>query len=167
MVAPPSLHNSGVRYEWVDAEQPIAELPPALLDRIEAVSPRKAHDTKASRYSGPPAPAWGDAALNSIVEEIEERLPGDRNEELFKAGCRVSRIANGGHIEWSEAEARLVDAARRDDFLDEETEAVLRNAREETEGQSAGPEPKPDFRLHTRGVQPDFRLHTRGAVRPA
>ena len=39
VVAPPSLHPSGLLYEWLAPEQPLADLPPWLLAKLEEVKP--------------------------------------------------------------------------------------------------------------------------------
>jgi uncharacterized protein YdaU (DUF1376 family) len=74
VVAPPSRHASGREYAWVNAEQPLAELPTWLRDRL--VSPARQQKVSLPKPPGGPrsAPAF---------------LEGSRNKSLFNQACTL------------------------------------------------------------------------------
>jgi len=89
IVAPPSLHASGRRYEWLNELEP-AQATEWLLERLtdekqtpQGVSPSK---TQARAKSG--------ASIGAVIPE------GERNETLFKIGCALcGQGAGSGEIE--------------------------------------------------------------------
>jgi uncharacterized protein YdaU (DUF1376 family) len=70
VVAPPSLHANGNRYEWIDADQEISAAPEWLLELIRTESlPAK-------------------TSTNSLIDDNE--IPdGQRNDRLFRIACSM------------------------------------------------------------------------------
>jgi hypothetical protein len=63
VVAPPSLHPSGLLYEWLAPEQPLADTPPWMLARLAEAKPAP----EASRAQGEVISEGGrNAALASL-----------------------------------------------------------------------------------------------------
>jgi len=81
VVAPPSLHTSGLCYEWDDSEHPIAHLPTTIID-------------KAKRLTAGLSPAFHPRLLNE----------GERNDVLFRRACAWRR----GGAQLDELERRLL-----------------------------------------------------------
>jgi len=75
IVAPPSLHASGSRYEWVDSGAPILDLP----DDLVALLRKKRSRTKAAGPS----------------ESIPE---GQRNDSLFREACSMRATGAGEDV---------------------------------------------------------------------
>ena len=99
VVAPPSLHASGRRYEWWPGEQdpwsgpgaPLQPVPPWLLQVLEP--PRSA-----VMGAVPPKPVTGDAcrygraALEAEVDNILSAPLGRRNDTLNQAGFNMGTL---------------------------------------------------------------------------
>jgi uncharacterized protein YdaU (DUF1376 family) len=84
VLVPPSMHISGVRYEWVDAEAEISEAPAWLVARVCGEGP-----------------AQGRAKEPVDTEVIGE---GMRNDTLFRAACGM----RGEGLEANEIQAELL-----------------------------------------------------------
>ena len=138
IVVPPSRHEkTGRRYEWVDSTVAPAPLPAWLLDLLRATQRKvgPSSDRSPASYDGEPAHDWGEAGLDRIEEEVAALVEGERNDGLFRRACRASKIANGGHIDWLEAEQRLTTAALATGLDDEEIARALASARSTTDGE--------------------------------
>ena len=72
VVAPPSLHPSGLLYEWMDPVQPLADLPPWLLVKLAKAQP-----------SNLPTPA---------MEQGEVIAEGGRNAHLTRRAGAMRRL---------------------------------------------------------------------------
>jgi hypothetical protein len=94
IVAPPSLHASGERYRWHDADASLAPMPDWLLAKL-----RQPAAKKKSRSSDP----------------IPE---GSRNNLLFQEGYSLRR--SGYEVEQIEAKLREINAKRCEPPLDED-----------------------------------------------
>lgn len=109
IVAPPSLHHSGKRYEWiVGLDTPLAECP----DWISALI------TKSPEYtqSAPLKTAledtrYGLGALKRAVERIEAANNGHRNDTFYKAAASVYNLVAGGELTDATADFELRNAA--------------------------------------------------------
>lgn len=95
IVAPPSLHETGRRYEWRTGETAVAEVveaPRWLLDAITAVRVRG----QPPRPAAAPLPALGAeadraeryvrAALQGACRRLSEAAPGGRHEAMIREG---------------------------------------------------------------------------------
>lgn len=119
IVAPPSVHLSGRRYEWV---MPVAPIRPAPAWLVEALTDSglsgKSGMPEGSRGALPafqampplrpgelarrlapdgydqadPARRW-DGALRAAVKRVGQAVPGTRNRELFAAAYGLARLA--------------------------------------------------------------------------
>jgi hypothetical protein len=95
VVAPPSLHHSGVVYQWLMdwRTTTIASLPQWLLELIRAKEKSNGRSRRSRKQQGPP-PAWADAELGPEDWEILSRLEEGREGEP----CRL--LVEG---DWREA----------------------------------------------------------------
>lgn len=139
-VAPPSTHESGRVYAWLDETVPVAPLPGWILGRLRDAEPAP---VAAATYTGPPATAWGAAAMGAEIEQLEATT-SNRNDRFYVAACRLSEIANGGHIEWAQAEQELRFAALGTGLDADEVERSMQSARKKTLGKARGPQPEVD-----------------------
>jgi len=74
VVAPPSVHTTGKRYEWVDSSVEIADLPPVWLERLIGTEQRSSMNGNDQLSRSDDAPT---------VHE------GERNNTLYKTGCAL------------------------------------------------------------------------------
>lgn len=84
VVAPPSWHASGARYDWVDESTPIATLPDWLLDVLMKPPEIPAESRPALRSVG--GLADGQRWLEKALERAYE---GNRNETGFWLACQL------------------------------------------------------------------------------
>lgn len=137
IVAPPSVHESGRVYAWVDESVPVAPLPGWLEARLRTVEPAA---MPTIGYRGKPATAWGEAAMAAEIAQLESTTT-NRNDRFYLAACRLSEIANGGHVDWSAAEMELRFAAIGTGLTRDEVERSMASARKKTAGKARGPVP--------------------------
>lgn len=118
--APPSMHGSGLRYEW--HPEPSGEFPPApawliaLVDGTHERSqePEQVTDAERPDLQGKAATPYGRAALRRACAEIEGTQDGEgRNSTLNANAYSIGRLVGGGHLVLDVAFAWLVDAGRR------------------------------------------------------
>lgn len=109
VLAAPSVHRSGVRYQWVTTCKP-AELPPALYDAIatpprpalQLVSSQSADQVTDARHAAADE-AYVQAALSNACVDIARCAEGSRNATLNKLASVVFQYAVS--LGWSEARA--------------------------------------------------------------
>jgi hypothetical protein len=116
VVVAPSLHASGVHYQWLDPERPLEPLPLPWIERLLGLPRPQAEN--------PPAMAWclpagmvastpyGLAALDGEVQKIRTAPEGRRNETLNKSVFRLAQLAAGGELEFDLIEPMAKDAAQ-------------------------------------------------------
>ncbi len=108
VIAPPSLHDSGRRYRWVEAEMAVA---PAWLVKLLTPPPRP------PRSSLPPTPvtgacsAYGQAALEREAAHVASAVEGTRNDVLNRAAFALGQLVAGGELDEELVRDRLIDAA--------------------------------------------------------
>jgi Bifunctional DNA primase/polymerase, N-terminal/AAA domain len=116
VIAPPSLHKSGERYEWIDGlDTPLARVPEWIIEKL---TPTKvgtnsgATSTPATRLT----PTGGTTrlaafVLDARVAELRATPKGSRNDELNQAAFRMGKLVGGGQIDEDTVIAALTDAA--------------------------------------------------------
>lgn len=110
IVAAPSLHLSGRRYEWVNPEATIMELPEAY---VEALKPPPAPPPdEAALFSGDGVgTAYGLKALANALETIADAGEGSRNHTVNAQAFKIGRLIGGGQLEEESVTEALVQAA--------------------------------------------------------
>ncbi len=104
VVAPPSRHYSGGRYEWATPrDHPLAPLPSFLLEDLEL-----APDAVILPQS---TDKWTKVAVESECNRVRAAGEGSRNSTLMKAAYKVGQIVAGGSIDRDVAMMRLEEAA--------------------------------------------------------
>lgn len=135
VVAPGSIHETGVLYAPVDSAAPILPAPLWLVEALRAAPPRKTTTQPydhAARRSGGGRPY---KVLTGLVQTVLDATPGtDRNSRLYWAACRAFEHADKALFPAEDARAVLLQAARHIGLSDGEAEATLDSARTMTGG---------------------------------
>ncbi len=123
VVAPPSLHPSGV--EYVGELPPVDELP-AAPDWLRGLTRRREPQPGARVPTGRQAePGRVLAGLARVVQEAQQ---GQRNHCLFWAACRLRERIDAGELDYAAGRSALHDAALAAGLDDHEIVATLRSA---------------------------------------
>ena len=110
VVAPPSLHRSGERYQWLEPGAPLAPLPLWLREpervehRVAPIVPIRL-DGDGTRY--------GLAALEAEISKLESTGVGGRNHALNRATFSLARLVAGGELAEGYVRQRLAASAAR------------------------------------------------------
>lgn len=109
VIAPPSLHSSGISYQYVDRSIEPAELPLWMIDFlkkpkavVKQVSPKTILSTDSTSY--------GKTERNEIVAEMANALPGQRNDTLNRMAFRLGVLVRDDQINGPDSHA-LIQAA--------------------------------------------------------
>lgn len=112
VVAPPSIHESGHMYRWLDAAAPVTAAPGWVSAALELPASAAAPMGAARRLpDGAPYTAYGLIALAGIVDEMAAAAEGHRNHTLNALAYRSGRLVAAGEIAEEVAFEELVDAA--------------------------------------------------------
>lgn len=170
VVAPPSMHATGRRYEIAD-DVPVVVAPLWVLDalrRKKDVDRRAAPRAAANPTRTTP---YGRKALEQISEELAAIKKGGRDNARNGASYRVGRLVAGGHIDRTDGENSLLDACERNGLISEEGYETVRKRidRGIEDGVAAGPmgpDPAAQHRPEP-GVNRDTEGSAAGAGSPA
>ena len=122
VVAPPSIHPSGV--EYVGQLPAVTELPPApnwLVELVRRPEPRPFVTAPASRTADP------SRVLDGLARTVREAQPGNRNHSLFWATCRAVEHAAVGNLDEARAREELRAAALHAGLGEAEIEQTIRS----------------------------------------
>jgi hypothetical protein len=108
VVAPPSRHESGRRYEWIDSRPPVP-LPASWLQPLTAIIYVPAGQNGFEVVTT--ETGYGRAALGPELERLLRATPGQRNEALNLAGFRLGQLVGGGQLHRGRVEETLRMAA--------------------------------------------------------
>lgn len=116
IVLPPSIHPSGRPYEWMTWADPrrhaLAPAPAYLL--ASQPPPRRPPAVQPGpRYLDGDGTRWGVAALNGVIQDLQQAQPGTRHAALIAASLRIGSVIAGGQLDEAAARAALVDAGNR------------------------------------------------------
>lgn len=142
VVAPPSLHISGVEYEWAQGHSPReTDFAPASDEMLSLIARRSHNPRNEARTTETSTPwhelksraaastAYGRAALAQEAERVRTAPIGERNNILNSAAFKVGQLVGGLEISLTEAHESLHSAAMiafRDEDAAEEIASVLR-----------------------------------------
>jgi hypothetical protein len=121
VVAPPSMHASGIRYSWCvfDAE-------PVLVP--EYLHPRVHERTETGRAPAHASRGYIRAALRSELETVRTASPGTRNDALNVGVLKISRFIGEGKLPTSQVVRSFRAAALEAGLEVLEVEATIRSA---------------------------------------
>jgi hypothetical protein len=162
IVAPPSVHPSGVVYEWRGALSP-AKAPAWLLEAVLAPSRTDAPAQAVERPQAPPVPSaggedatlarWLRAAVGAACRRVSEAGEGGRHAAILREatalGGHDARLAQAGLREWARAE--LCAAGEAVGKPRAEVERAVRDGWAHGAGQ---PLPGPELRTPPKAVPP-------------
>jgi hypothetical protein len=111
VVAPPSVHPGGERYQWSAARgRKLDPLPPWLAELVE-----RHRDVPVERPEVPialgRATAYGRAALRRQLDDLGRAVEGTRNHELNRSAFALGQLVASGALDESETVAALTEAA--------------------------------------------------------
>jgi hypothetical protein len=123
VIAPPSLHQSGARYEWtdLDVDTPLTESPAWLADLV--LGPR--HTPVTSAPERRELERYGRAALEGELGRLLMAREGQRNEALNASAFALGQLVGGGHLDSGTVVDELLFAARRIGLGDIEAERTI------------------------------------------
>jgi putative DNA primase/helicase len=105
VVAPPSLHVTGVRYTWVDPGTQLARLPEWITAPERLPSPTVSM-ASAPTFDGDGTP-YGLAALEKEIDLLARTAEGARNDQLNRSAFALGQLIAGGEIAEVPARAAL------------------------------------------------------------
>ena len=118
MVAPGSIHPSGVPYTWIASpdDTPLSAPPTWLIDLLTVsrpapppVGPQEAHTARFLPIAGECSP-YGRAALQRESDAIRRAQNGAQELTLNNAGLRIGALVAGGELTRSIARVELIRA---------------------------------------------------------
>ena len=108
IVAAPSLHHSGARYAWLDADRGIAPVPDWLKQ------PERTYvaldNVAAATFEGD-GTAYGLAVLRDELDRLRAAQVGTRNHELNRAAFVLAQLVAGGELLESAARSSVLSVA--------------------------------------------------------
>lgn len=140
VVAPPSLHYSGKRYEWsTNLETPLADCPDWIT---QLITQNKAYTPGAVLRNAIRDTPYGLGALKRATAQITAAHNGSRNDTFYRASASMYNLVAGGELLQSTVDYELTDAGETVGLDNDEIQKTLSSAR--TNG-SANPRnaPKP------------------------
>lgn len=117
IIAPPSIHASGVEYTWIHSpeDMPLAHFPMAGL--LMLYKPK----VRVSR----PAPHQHD--LRELTDRVSRAQPGSRNCELNAAAYMAGRLVRDGLVTEKDALSALIQAAMASGLPERESRITARS----------------------------------------
>ncbi|MBD2897371.1 hypothetical protein amrb99_63310 [Actinomadura sp. RB99] len=129
VVGPGSVHETGVLYEPVDSAASILPAPEWLVSALRSPRPmpqRAPNGAPAGR--GHRMGARQFKVLTGLVQVVLDAQPGERNNALYWAACRVREHAEYGLFAASRGRAALLQAALRIGLPEAEAQRTLDSA---------------------------------------
>ena len=126
VIAPPSMHYSGVRYEWTDhgPGTELIEAPQWLLDVIDRVRRAPVH-TVTSAPLQRRLDRYGQVALEGELGRLLMAREGQRNDALNTAAFALGQLVAGGHLDAGHVVDELFHAAARIGLTEREAERTI------------------------------------------
>lgn len=111
IVAAPSLHRSGRRYQWTNWGAPIADAPDWLLQHVVRRPERPTTSLRLPPRNTQRGSRYAEAALERAVADLRNQPPGSRNNELNRAAYSIGRLVGAGIITAERVGHTLLSAA--------------------------------------------------------
>jgi Bifunctional DNA primase/polymerase, N-terminal len=130
VVAPPSRHRSGHSYQWIagrDLDTPLAEVPAALLQRLQhRQADRPTPVSSVLPLGDRPGPRYGQAALAQELARVATAPHGHRNQQLWEAARNLYNLVAAGALDHHQVHHGLLQAAERCGLLADEPRQTQR-----------------------------------------
>jgi len=162
IVAPPSMHASGVAYEWHDGPETPIDHAPEWLRLLVAPVPLVARPSQPVKHprreSGDGSP-YGLRALEAELDELGRAAPGTRNHTLNSSAFNVFQLVAGGELAEAVVTERLRSVAVGIGLGEREVAQTIASAQKAgmgaprcapvlrmvVGGEPLPPEPEPDY----------------------
>lgn len=128
VVAPPSMHATGVRYVWGDTygiDTPLRPAPDWLVDLVTRPKPTPAPVGVAGGLLAPGGTSYGLRALEGELGRLATAGEGTRNDALNAAALRLGQLVGGGELEAAFVVHELRTVATRIGLGNHETVATI------------------------------------------
>jgi hypothetical protein len=126
VVAPPSVHETGALYRWVEPAAAAAPLPSWVAEALRRPPPSPVGEAR-ELPEGAAFTRYGLAALAGIVDEMAATPEGRRNATLNALAFRAGRLVGAGQLAEEVAGRELVAAAVAAGLDAEEAAATFRS----------------------------------------
>jgi Bifunctional DNA primase/polymerase, N-terminal len=130
VVAPPSRHASGHRYQWVpgrELDAPLAEVPAPLRARLERPPPHQpAKPVELAAAGDNPGERYARAALADELARVATAPKGQRNRQLWESARNLYNLVATGALDHREVHHGLLQAAERCGLLADEPRQTRR-----------------------------------------
>jgi hypothetical protein len=125
VIAPPSIHPSGRRYEWIlpgEPEREIGAVPAWLRELLEPARPGQSPwpANHGFNHADHAAGAYGRRALESEVAKVALAVEGTRNATVNEAAFALGRLVSGGELDGGRAFDALLTAGTRSGLSEQE-----------------------------------------------
>jgi hypothetical protein len=127
IVAPPSIHPSGVRYRWAPQagpDEPLEALPEWLAELVLPSRPRSPLPGSAVRVRKLPS-AYGRRALEAELGRVAMAGEGTRNDQLNRSAFALGQLVGCGVLDAELVVTSLIEAAARAGLVGHEVEATI------------------------------------------
>ena len=111
VLAPPSLHSSGKRYELGEPRREVAALPEWLVDRLTR-EPSHPRFPSTDPMTGPHSERWAGAAFTGEMDRLRAAQEGTRNDTLNRIAFRLGQIVAAGALDEQRVRSALVQGAQ-------------------------------------------------------
>lgn len=132
VVAPPSMHHTGVPYQWTalyDEDTPIVTAAPWLAALARNETPRSSTHIRVLTPPGYPGRAsnYGARALESEIGRLALAREGTRNHALNGAAFNLGQLVAGGQLDAHDVASQLLTVAGRIGLTEAEAVATIRS----------------------------------------
>lgn len=138
VLAPPSVHVSGERYELEPGTKTAAPLPEWLTDQLTREPERPAYPNPPDGVVGA---RWGEAALAGELDRLRTAGEGARNDTLNRIAFRLGQIVAAGALDETTVESMLVHGAQSIGLGEREATRTVRSGLTAGERYPRGPRP--------------------------
>lgn len=127
VVAPPSLHYSGKRYEWsVTLEAPLAACPDWIT---QLITRSKEYTSVAITKDATQDSAYGLGALKKAIAVVTTSNNGHRNDTFYRATASLYNLVAGGELTSATVDYEMTNAAESVGLSSDEITKTLNSAK--------------------------------------
>lgn len=146
VLAPPSAHSSGNRYELDATRREVIALPDWMVHRLthEPDRPRFPRTEPADR---PHAERWAEAAFSGEMDRLRTAREGNRNDTLNRIAFRLGQIVASGALDERRVRGALVQGAQAVGLAEREAASTVESGLRAGQSVPRGPRRVDDHEL--------------------